>query len=246
MRKLALLLCFLAIVVALNTRAMATYTIKTTKQFTLTFVVTPSPTPIGFAPHAADSVAPLHVAAQAARNGAAFDETYRLSRNLVAWIPTRVGDMVAQTNQGNVKVQFTVKQDPNYAYFHIIPGSTSTFQVGYGSNTFTCAFQVFASYATAWVVSDWVYGSNTSGGTAGLNGYPTYNYATTSQLSWLAESNTTSFKPYANAGSPGETSFSGAAGTSKTVCIDLSLNVPATLAAGSYQSTLQYNLQISF
>jgi hypothetical protein len=256
LKKLAFLLCFVAIALAMSGQAWATYTIKTSKQITLQFLVTPSPTPVGYDPSTSTSAA----SAIAISRASGFDTTRQLERiaqlmqpnnpldQLVAWMPMRAGDMVAQSApEGNVKVQFTVKPDPNFAFFHIVPGAGGTsFNAGYGSNTYTCAYQVFAKYATQWIVSDWVAGTNTSGGTLGVNVFPTYNYPTTSNLSWLAETITTSFKAFANAGSPGETTFTGTAGQSKTACIDLTLNVPNTIPAGTYQTTIQYNLQIWF
>jgi hypothetical protein len=126
----------------------------------------------------------------------------------------------------------------------VIPQNT-TLYAGYGSNTWTCVYQVYASYTGyAWTVTDWVQGSNQSGGGAN-NGFPTYNYPTTSLLQWEAETVTTSFAAFSNSGSPGQAAFGGAASTSKTVCFDLSLNVPGTIPAGTYQTTIQYNLIVT-
>jgi hypothetical protein len=249
LRKLSVALFFVALVVALGSQARALTTTFAQKQITVNFTVTPSPTPIGYVPTSTSATAVA--AARAARGSAAENRiaVYMFPSNpldrLMAFVPIRMGDMVAQTPpQGNVKVQFTVKLDPKFANFHIIPHTTSL-NAGYGSNTYTCAYEIFAKYTTAWNVTDWVYGSNTTGGTAGLNGFPTYNYPTTSQLSWLAETITTTFKPFANAGGPGEQTFNGAANTSKQVCIDLTLNVPNTVSAGTYQSTIQYSMIVT-
>ncbi len=246
MRKLAIVLASLAIVVGVCSQARAFTVTLSTKQIALTVVVTPSP--IVYVPEQA--VGLTHVAAPSPRviaDREAFDARVRSIQFLdstLAYDPFSLGDMVAQTPpQGSVKVQFTVKLDPTYQYFHLIP-KTSTLNAGYGGNTFTCAFEVFAYYPRTWYVTDDVYGSNTSGGTAGLNGFPTYNYPTASLLLWLAEGNTTSFAAYANGG-VNQTSFTGAAGASKTVCIDLSLTVPNSVAAGSYPVTLNYTLSHS-
>ena len=249
MKKLSIALFFIALVFGFGSQANALQTSFAAKQMSLNFTVTPSPTPIGFVPSATSTIVAdaEKAAARASRSSvvtAYLTPSDPLDR-MLAYVPIHLGDMVAQVNpQGNVKVQFTVKADPKYKNFHLIPHTTS-FNAGYGSNTYTCAYEVYASYTSAWSVTDWVYGSNTSGGSSGLNGYPTYNYPTTSQLSWLAEGVTTTFKPFANAGGPGEQVFSGAAGTTKQICIDLTLNVPNTIAAGTYQTTIQYNLIVT-
>jgi hypothetical protein len=249
LRKLSIALFFIALVLGLRSQANALQTTFASKEISLNFTVTPSPTPIGFAPNATTTTIAAAERAAAHSSRASLAMAYIAPSDpldrLVAFVPIRVGDLVAQANpQGNVKVQFTVKPDPKYAYFHIVPHMTS-FNAAYGSNTYTCAYEVFARYTSAWFVTDWVYGSNNSTGTPGLNGYPTYNYSTTSLLSWLAEGVTSTFKPFANAGSPGEQTFSGAANTSKQVCIDLTLIVPSSIAAGEYQTTIQYNLIVT-
>jgi hypothetical protein len=249
LRKLSGALFFIAMVLGLGSPASALLTTFAQKQISLNFTVTPSPAPIGYASGATGATA--IAAASVARNAALASRVgvYMLPSNpldrLVAFVPVRIGDMIAQTPpQGNVKVQFTVKTDPKFANFHIIPHTTSL-NAGYGSNTYTCAYEIFAKDTAAWEVTDWVFGSNTSGGTAGLNGYPTFNTPTTSQLSWLAETVTTTFKAFANAGGPGEQTFSGAAGSSKQICIDLMLNVPNSISAGTYQTTIQYSMLVT-
>ncbi len=218
---------------AFTHRAQALQGTLATKQITVNIVVTPSPTPVAYIPQS---------------QAAAVSFASMLSRaetpNLLAYDPLNVSDMVAQAAppQGNVKVQFTVKLDPTFQYFHVVPGPNMTLNAGYGANTYTCVYQVFAKYATPWTVTDYAYGSNTSGGTPGLNGFPMYNYSATSDLSWLAETITTSFKPFVNSGAPGETVFTGAAGAAKTICIDLSLTVPNSIPAGSYSATISYRM----
>lgn len=249
MKKLSVALFFIALVIGVSSQANALQTTYGYKQISLNFTVTPSPTPIGYVPSATAVVARAAEKAPAtlaAQHVAMYAYPSNPLDRLIAFVPVRVDDMIAQaTNpQGNVNVQFTVKSDPKYANFHIVPHTTA-FNAGYGSNTYTCAYEVFAKYTSAWTVTDWVYGTNNSGGTAGLNGFPTYSYPTGSQLSWLAETVTTSFKAFANAGSPGETTFTGAANTSKQVCIDLTLNVGSNIPAGSYQTTIQYNMIVT-
>ena len=236
MRKLSILLALLATAIALTAPAFALQSQKTYGQISLTFLITPSP--VVYVPMTAP-VAEIVALGKRMQKLQEFD-------HMLAWEPVRTNDMIAQANpQGSVEVNFTVKANPNYAYFHIIPGASTTFNAGYGPNVWTCAYSVFAHYTTAWSVTDWVYGSNGSGGTAGLNGFPVYNYPTTSLLDWLAETVTSTYTAFANHGSPGQTAFTGTAGSTKTVCFDLSLNVPSTIGAGSYQTTLQYNLYYS-
>lgn len=248
MKHLSIALFFIALVIGVSSQASALQTNYANKMISLNFVVTPSPTPIGYSPGATQAVA---VAAERASKSLASNGLLWPSNpldRLLAFAPIKTSDLVAQTQpQGNVNVQFTVKADPKYANFHIIPHIPGGgFAAGYGSNTYTCAYEIFAQYTTAWKVVDWVYGSNTSGGTPGLNGYPTNNYPTQSQLSWLAETVTSTFAPFANSGSPGETAFSGLANTSKQICFDLTLNVPPSVSAGTYQTTIQYTMAVTF
>ncbi len=241
MKKLLFAFALVALGVAFFGTAQAFQVQLGVKQISVNFTVTPSP--IAYAPTNATGVA-------VAANGATFASFENVAdylgkadplASIVAYEPMNIGDMVAQSNQAGVKVQFTVKVDPTYQYFHLIPVNTNL-NAGYGANTYTCSFQVFAKYATAWTITDYAYGSSSSGNTQGLGGFPLYNYATTSDLAWLAETITTSYKAYANAGSPGETVFAGAAGSSKTICIDLNLSVPASIPAGTYTATISYRM----
>lgn len=200
-----------------------------TKNISITIVVTPSP--IVYVPTTANGLAQERPLASPEQ----FD-------SMLAYNPVSMQDVVAQaTPQSSVKVQFTVKPDPTYAYFHITPVSTNL-NAGYGPNTWTCVYKVFGHYATSWSINDWNYGSSSTGGTSGFNGFPTYNYATTSLLSWLAETMTMSYAPFANGGAPGQTAFKGAAGSTEDICIDLSLNVPSTIPAGTYGATITYRM----
>lgn len=236
MKKLAFLFFAAALFVGAAQVAQAITVSLPSKQITVQFVISPSPSPIVYVP-AAPAAAPAY-------GLPSFDA-------MLAYSPVSTSDMMnatvlaMATPQSSVKVQFVVKPDPNYQYFHIIPGATTTFNAGYGSNTFTCAYQIFGHYTTNWSIGDYIYGSNTSGGTAGLNGFPQYNYPTTSDLSWLAETKTTSFLAFSNGGAPGQTTFTGAAGTTYTICIDLGLTVPSNIPAGTYSTTINYYLQHS-
>ncbi|MDQ6929229.1 MAG: hypothetical protein M3126_01005 [Candidatus Eremiobacteraeota bacterium] len=214
--------------VALQTvRVDAAWYYNGSKQVTLTVTVTPSP--ITFVP----MVRPTPVIARAEAHP-------HVAPVMIAYEPMRASDTIAAAS-GTVPVALTVKPDPTYAIFHIVP-HTSSLVAGYGPNTYTCAYEVFASQPRVWQVTDWVYGSTSSGG-SGLTTWPTNNYPTASALQWYAEGISSAFKPFSNAGQPGETPFNGPANTSKQVCFDLSLTVDPTVAAGTYQTTIQYNLR---
>ena len=236
MKILLLVVGILAAAVIVSAPGNAlTYATRTFKTVTVNIVITPSP------------VAYIPTQTIGREDAAAFTSALHGddTRSTIAFDPIMLGDAgsltLAQSSQSSVPVTYNVLTDPNFAFLHINQ-TMSTLDAGYGANTWICPFSVYAHYTTAWEVSDYVYGSNNKGGTAGLNGYPTFNYPTASQLQWKAEGITTSFKAYANDGAPGEVVFTGAAGSTKTVCIDLSLNVGSNIGAGTYQATLQYNL----
>ncbi len=252
MKKLAIVLALLALSLVFMHRVDATTATFAQKQISLNFTVTPSPTPVGYIPSQNSPTAiaqgsRIPNSASASAVIAFLTPSDPLDR-VLAYEPLQMSDLnnVVAVNQGGVKVDFHVKPDPKFGNFHIIPHTTS-FNVGYGANApIICAYEVFAHYTSAWSVSDWVYGTNTSGGTPGLNGFPTYNYPQASQLGWKAEGITTNFKAFVNSGAPGELAFNGAAGTTKQVCFDLNITVPANVPAATYQTTIQYNLQITF
>jgi hypothetical protein len=240
LKKLAfgLLLASIALAMVVTrqrpTDAATSGVVYTSKYVPITIVITPSP--IAYAP----------VSAPGSRRIAVHPLVVPQLRGMLAYDPFRMPDVIAQATppEGNVKVNFTVKVDPTAAYLHIIPENT-TLDAGYGPNTWTCVYEVYAHYPSyPWYVDDMVQGSTSSGAGGANNGFPTYNHPTTSLLEWEAETITTSFAAFANAGVPGQTAFTGAAGATKTVCFDLSLDVPATIAAGTYQTTIQYSLYV--
>ncbi len=233
MKKLAFFVLVVVAVLVTGRQAVAIQATLATKNISVTIIVTPSPTPMAYAPVNGAGTAIARQSMPVMPNVA----------SMLAYDPFSLGDMVAQTTppQGSVKVQFTVKPDPSYQYFHLTPVNT-TMNAGYGSNTFTCVYMVFGKYATAWQINDWAYGSNTSGGTAGFNQFPMYNTPTSSDLSWLAEGVTSTFAIFSNAGAPGQLTFSGTAGQTRNVCIDLSVTVPSNVAAGTYNATISYRM----
>jgi hypothetical protein len=216
-------------------------TLFTSKVVPLSFMITPSP--VAYMPNTATGRIAIAAAKRARRRAPLVGGSVAPQ---VAFDPFAMQDVVAQaTPQGNVKVQFTVKVDPTAQYLHVIPVVSTPIALGYGSNTVTCAFQVYAYYPSyPYYVTDFVQGSTSSGSGGANNQFPTYNYPTVSLLQWLAETKTTSFVAYTNSGLPGQTVFSGSAGQKQTVCIDLSVNVPSTVPSGSYSTALQYNLYV--
>jgi hypothetical protein len=228
LKKLTFVLVLLAAaVVMVRTPAMSTSgTLYTSKNVAVQITI--QPTPVAFAPHGSNGSAVARTIAPAATN------------NVLAYDPFEIGDMVAQVPQGSVKVNFTVKLDPTSQYLHVIPVNTNLTAV-YGPNTWTCVYEVYAYYASyPYYVTD--YGNGTVA--SGTGPFPIYNYPTASLLQWEAETITTSFAAFSNSGSPGQTAFTGTKGEKQTVCFDLSLNVPATVAPGTYTATIQYNLEV--
>jgi len=197
----------------------------TSKNISVTVTVTPSP--IAYAPH---------TVAEAVAHPAPHPEV------LAQLDPAKLSayHMVAQAGptQGNVPVTINVQADPTAQYLHITANNT-ILNAGYGTNTYTCAYTVFANAPYAWRVQDWVYGTSVSG----TGSFPTFNYPTQSDLAWLAETVTTTYTAFANSGSPGEQVFTGTANVSKSICIDLQLKVPSNIPAGTYAATITYNLQ---
>ncbi len=251
MKRLFVLLGLLALPLVFINPAGATTATYAQKQISLNFTVTPSPTPVGYTPVQQTTTiaqtARAFRSALASRVIAYLTPTDPLDR-VLAYEPIAIRDFsdVVAVNQGGLKVDFHVKADPKFGFFHIIPHTTS-FNVGYGANApIVCAYEVFAHYTTAWSVTDWVYGTDTKGGTPGLNGFPTYNYPQADQLAWEAEGVTSSFKAFANSGGPGELAFNGIAGSTKQVCFDLNITVPSNVNSGTYQTTIQYNLLVTF
>jgi hypothetical protein len=190
-----------------------------------TVTVTPSPAPLGYSPQ------------RAVRGAVARRELAR------AVVPAGGPLLVAQVTsaQKSAKVNVQTKLDPTGAYLKLAPNGVAV-NAAYGANTYLCAFKINAYFTYPWKVTDWVYGSSTGGGGA----FPTYNYPTTSALAWSVQGVSTQFTPYANQGSPGELTFSGAANVSKSLCVDLQLNVPNALAAGTYSTNIQYNLYVTY
>jgi hypothetical protein len=223
-RLLAGAVAALAVFVLFGLRADATTVQYTTKMMTFTVTVTPSP--VAFvSPQRAVRVAAAHrqLARAVSRAGA----------------PLTIAQVTSA--QGSAKVNVATKADPTGAYLKLVPNNVAV-NANYGTNTYTCAFKINATFSYAWQVTDWVYGSVRGAGGV----FPAYDYPTVSDLSWWAEGISTKFTAYANQGAPGENDFNAAANVSKSVCIDLQLTVPSTLAAGTYSTAIQYNLYVTY
>ena len=224
LRLLAGAVAALAVFVLFGLRADATTVQYTTKIMQLTVTVTPSP--VAFvSPRRAVRVATAH---------------RQLARAVTsAGAPLTIAQVTSA--QGSAKVNVATKADPTGAYLKLVPNHVAV-NANYGTNTYPCAFKINATYSMTWKVTDWVYGS--ASGAGGV--FPAFDYPTTSDLAWWAEGISTKYTPYSNGGSPGELSFNAAANVAKSVCIDLQLTVPSTLAAGTYSTSVQYNLYLTY
>jgi hypothetical protein len=213
----------LAAFVLFGLRADATTVQYTTK--VLKFTVTITPSPVAF-------VSPR----RAVRTAVARRQLARAVPR--AGAPVTIAQVTSA--QGSAKVNVTTKADPTGAYLKVAPNNVFE-TASYGTNTYTCAFKINAYFTYPWNVSDWVYGSVSGAGGV----FPAFDYPTVSDLAWSVQGVSTKFTPYANAGSPGEPAFNAAAGVSKSLCVDLRLTVPSTVAAGTYSTNIQYNLYVT-
>jgi len=157
--------------------------------------------------------------------------------------PTIIAQSAGQ--QGAVPVKFLTKPDPTSTYLHEIPINT-TITAQQGTTTYvTCPYEMYAYYTTPYNVTDWGYGT-TSTGTTGA--FPILNYPQASDLAFVVTAvgvppaaNAT-YTNFSNSGSPGQSTFTGTAGEKQTQCINLKLTVPKTQAVGTYEALIQYNL----
>jgi hypothetical protein len=223
----------------------ATLLNKTLKVFSINFVVTPSPTPIGFV--APQHKTPANIAQATALTANPYGGPVRVAMGPSAYDVPMFGPqppmVLAQSSpQGAVPVQFIAKPDPNATFLHFVPHQTTLF-AGYGLNpTYICAFEIYGFMTSTWKIVDW--GFNTVA--SGTGTFPIENLPATSFLSWFAEGVSTTTKTVYNGGSPGEVTFNGVANVSQQHCIDLTLNVPASTPAGTYTASIQYTLQYLF
>ncbi|MBV8749620.1 MAG: hypothetical protein JO103_07885, partial [Candidatus Eremiobacteraeota bacterium] len=154
---------------------------KAFKEYVLTIVVTPSPTPVGFAKPAAPAK-PAVVSTQVAQLVAdPFAGPAQVALNdTLSWDVAPGATMIAQSTvqPTPVPVQFVAKSDPNAAFLRIIPHATpATF--GYGTTVVHCAFEVFTFYTNTYKLVDWGYGTSSTAG-ANTGTFPVENYSTTS------------------------------------------------------------------
>jgi hypothetical protein len=232
---------------AVFSQADALQTTKAFKEVVITVVITPSPAPVGFlpqrpAPAAAKPAARPEIARLVADP---FGGPARIASSGAAWDVAPGGALIAQVppvQPSPVPVQFVAKPDPNGAFIRIIP-HTSELDVPYGTTVFPCAFEIFTFYTTPHQLTDWGYGTKTSNPPPPT--YPIENWPAASYLSWGVPDLAKSFRAYNNAGAPGETTWTGTAGQSQQHCIDLSIVVPNSQAAGVYTAAIQYNLLVN-
>jgi hypothetical protein len=232
---------------AVFSQADALQTTKAFKEVVLTIVITPSPAPVGFLPRRPAPPAPN--AAVRPLMARLVEDPYagpaRIASSGAAWDVAPGGTLIAQApsvQPSPVPVQFVAKPDPNSAFLRIVP-HTGELDVPYGTTTFPCAFEIFTFYTTAHQLTDWGYGTKTQNPPPPT--YPIQNWPAASYLSWAVPDNSPTFKTYNNAGPPGETTWTGRAGQSQQHCIDLSIVVPNSQAAGVYTAAIQYNLLVN-
>jgi hypothetical protein len=143
--------------------------------------------------------------------------------------------------QGNIPVTMQTKADPNYNYLHFVP-HTLTLNAPYGVTSYSCVYEVYASYPTYWTLNDWGFGTG-SGGTAG---FPLLNYPATSDLAWEASTiGVTSWTPFYNNGTPGQRTTQLTGGGTVQFCVDLQVTVPTTQVPGTYSAPIQYTLTVT-
>ncbi len=225
---------FVAVAVCFSAKSvMALSSIVTFKEVPLTIIVV-APSPVAFMrrPAVAGEPSPLQVASIS---------SYDTPMGILP--PTIIAQ--SATQQGAVPVKFQTKPDPTATYLHEVPVNT-TLTAQQGSTTFfTCPFEMYAYFTTAYNLTDWGYGT-TSSGSAGT--FPILNYPQTSDLAFVVTAigvppaaNAT-YANYSNSGSPGQSTFTGTAGEKQTQCINLKLTVPANEPVGTYSAVIQYNL----
>lgn len=231
---------------AVFSQAEALQSTKAFKEVVLTIVVTPSPAPIGFLRQRAAPAAVAPARAQIARLVAdPYAGPARVASRGAAWDVAPGGTMIAQTAPAQatpVPVQFNAKADPNANFLRIIP-HTGELDVPYGTTVFPCAFEIYTFYTTPHQLTDWGYGTKTQNPPPPT--YPIENWPAASYLSWAAPDFSATFKTYANSGAPGQTTWTGTAGQAQQHCINLSIVVPNSQAAGTYTATVQYNLIVN-
>jgi hypothetical protein len=230
LKKLGLLVVALvAIAIAISGKTVsALETLVTYKEVPLTIVVVAA-SPAAYHPSRSSAVAQV-----------ASVSSYDVPMGILP--PTVIGQTASQ--QGAVPVKFTTKPDPTATYLHEIPINPTITAPAGGTTYAACPFEMYAYYKTVYVVSDWGYGTSSSG----TGAFPIYNYPQGADLSWdLTAVGATpapgaTYTVFANKGASGQTTFTGTAGEVQTQCINIAVTVPAGFAPGTYQAVIQYNL----
>lgn len=249
----------LAAFVELGDSASATTSGIASKTTMITIVVTPSPAPVGY----------LLDEPRGTADASSFDWGVARFARFVRGVgsaffgagSTVGGGSIVAVTQTPVPVAITVKPDPTSQFLHVnnpTPGQPAVFNAQYGPNTLACAYQVYAFFGTKlgtntvknYTLYDYVYGSAYgAGGT-----FPSWDGPTVSDLSWALDGAAapgpyvmgSTFTPFYNSGSTGQLTYTGVPGAAATLCVDLSLNVPNTVAAGTYTVPITYSLQITY
>ena len=228
---------------AIFSQADALQTTKAFKEVVITVVITPSPAPVGFFRAAPQKPATRPDIARLVADP--YAGPARIASSGAAWDVAPGGALIAQVppvQASPVPVQFVAKPDPNGAFIRVIP-HTGELDVPYGTTVFPCAFEIFTFYTTRHQLTDWGYGTKTTNPPPPT--YPIENWPAVSYLSWQVPDLATPLKAYNNAGAPGETTWTGNAGQSQQHCIDLTIVVPNSQAAGVYTAAIQYNLLVN-
>lgn len=212
---------------------------KAYKQVAITIVVTPSP--VAYAPMQPRVVA-ASTTARFARLVADPDAGPRRIASGPTWWDVAPGTMIAQTSAQPpaVPVQFNAKPDPNAMYLRVIQ-HTSSVNAPYGTTVIPCAFELYTFWPKTYTLTDW--GADTVRSGAGT--FPIENYPIASYLSWAVPDFSPTVTAYANQGGPGQTSWRGAAGQAQQHCVDLTLVVPNSQPAGSFDAVIQYNMYVT-
>jgi hypothetical protein len=90
---------------------------------------------------------------------------------------------------------------------------------------------------THYQVTAWGTGTRTTG----AGPFPIENYPTTSDLAWSLDRSAT-YTAMANSGSPGQSVFAGTVAGTQSHCLNYAVTVPASIAPGNYQASVDFHL----
>lgn len=211
---------------------------KAYKEISISIVVTPSP--VAYLPMQRRQVAASNVT-RFARLVADPNSGPRRIASGPTWWDVAPGVIIAQSAQAPpVPVQFNAKPDPNAMYLRVVQHTTAV-NAPYGTTVIPCAFELYTFWTKTYSLTDWGYGTVRSGSGT----FPVENYPTASYLSWAVPDFSPTVTAYANQGGPGQRAWLGTAGEAQQHCVDLTLVVPNSLPAGSYDAVVQYNMYVT-